>query len=780
MFRDEYANAALGDDAPKYAAGYANRAVATYNYVLNLDDAISNATIDKAMAAAMAGGGAGGGTGGRSSDSGFNITMRSHGKHADFVLNKLPKGKTFCEPVYPDLITVSDCVPPWLLEKANIPTEKMIDTGMLVYSIPTQVLKDACGGDLNAILGGVADAKERQRVFDPNNYKKEFKKQNPGKPANNNEPFPVDLKIEELETHKPTIKIHTITTCPEAVEAAKAVLRVSDTAEKRIVKLENMMATMARYLFRMSSRVHINCVYYGGQTSFEKYNAIRCLTDDRLSDGQSMSMDQCLNCTRYEPILGQVYEIMNDLGTNLATILDDNQMGYANMKDYVDFTRVENFHKEKDAAKIDMATITKRDATEKDFKDMWPKGVEMKWDLVPVEEQKPHINWRQSINDDGTKLKKLSSFPQDENNTGTPITTKPVNANIMQKNANSMNTNTKVAIQPPIETGKMSGVTLPDELINKMKAGLEKEIRSKLNSNTDVDPLIIAAIMQIEKVSDPAPIIQRYSEVMTTLGIKNPAIVISAYKAEPTTFLGNDAINPKLPRIDQVVRAVDSTSSSSTTPTTFNLNWESRETWLWTDFCEPMMLNLKAINAPSMGIDSFFPSVCYMYLELAKVAKTSRFDGEVLAFPFIEDQLNGIWYVSPFGLRDGKPHQGIDLAPDNDECFEPIHACKDGIAYNFDYWGPWNGLGIKHEGGFATHYLHCSEILVNEGDTVRAGDVIAKTGGYGQKGPRTYSNHLHVEIWSDASTSTPVDPLTYWPLLNGKLGGGEVSALGLR
>jgi len=67
-------------------------------------------------------------------------------------------------------------------------------------------------------------------------YKKEFKEPNPGKPANNNDPFPVDLKIEELETHKPTVKIHTITCCPEAVPVAKAVINVSDRAEKRIVK----------------------------------------------------------------------------------------------------------------------------------------------------------------------------------------------------------------------------------------------------------------------------------------------------------------------------------------------------------------------------------------------------------------------------------------------------------------------------------------------------------------------------------------------------------------
>lgn len=82
-----------------------------------------------------------------------------------------------------------------------------------------------------------------------------------------------------------------------------------DAAEKRIVRLENNMATLMRYLYRLGSRVFINCQYYGGQTTFQKYKCIRCMKDDRCNDGQLMQLDQCLCCTRYEPIFGQVYEI---------------------------------------------------------------------------------------------------------------------------------------------------------------------------------------------------------------------------------------------------------------------------------------------------------------------------------------------------------------------------------------------------------------------------------------------------------------------------------------
>lgn len=714
------------------------------------------------------------GKNGKASDDGFSIKMKRHGKHADSVITKLPKGKTFCEPVYPDLVTVSDKIPQWLLEKANIATEKMVDTGMLVYSIPTQVLEDACGGDLDAILGGAANAKERQRIFDPTKYKSEFKKSNPGKPANNNDPFPVDLKIEELETHKPTVKVHTITCCPEAVSTAKAVINVSDRAEKRIVKLENMMATMLRYLFRIGTRMNVNCVYYGGQTPFEKYNAIRCLQDDRISDGQSMSLDQCMNCTRYEPIIGQVYEIMNDLGVNLASVLDDNQMAYMDMKDYVDFTRTENYHEEKEKAEINMSGVTTRSALEKDFKDTWPAGIKMKWDLVPVEQQKPHINWRQNINDDGTKLKKLTSFPQDEKNIGTPITTKPANTSIMKKNADAMDANSNAVLQSRIDVGKAAGAGMTDELVNKMKAGLEKEIKSKMNGDADIDPLIIAAIMAIENVSDPGPVINRYSEVMETLQIKNPAIVISAYKAEATTFLGDETITPKLPRIDKVVKP-DATDSGVVT--TFNLNWDSRETWLWTQFFEPMEINLNTIGAASSKPDmlNFFPEVCYMYMELTKVARSSKFDGDIFAFPFIEEQLKGVWYVSKFGMRqldsetEPRMHRGIDLATGDEGAGMEIHAIADGVVVDGSGWADWNGVLIQHENNYFSRYLHNSSVLVSAGQTVLKGDVIAGVGCTGSPG----CYHLHVEIGQgDIYQKETLDPMMFWPLLEDKLGDG--------
>nr|DAK26698.1 MAG TPA: hypothetical protein [Caudoviricetes sp.] len=171
----------------------------------------------------------------------------------------------------------------------------------------TDIAKAVGVRDLNGIIGDKEAMRIRQHLLNPKKYKTEFKKPNPGKMPNNKGPFPVDLKIEELESHTPATRIYEVTTHVHGEPAAKAAMNVGWNADKRLAKLENNMATLMRLLFRLGSRVSINCQYYGGQVpNFEKYKAIRCLCDDRISDGQNVQIDQCLYCTRYEPVLGQI------------------------------------------------------------------------------------------------------------------------------------------------------------------------------------------------------------------------------------------------------------------------------------------------------------------------------------------------------------------------------------------------------------------------------------------------------------------------------------------
>jgi murein DD-endopeptidase MepM/ murein hydrolase activator NlpD len=110
---------------------------------------------------------------------------------------------------------------------------------------------------------------------------------------------------------------------------------------------------------------------------------------------------------------------------------------------------------------------------------------------------------------------------------------------------------------------------------------------------------------------------------------------------------------------------------------------------------------------------------------------------------------------STFGMRDGRPHEGIDLAaPEGSQ----VHAACDGVvAYAGDRLRGYGRLVIvDHGAGLATVYAHNSKLLVREGDAVSRGRVIALSG---QTGHAT-APHVHFEVRQD---SRPRDPLKYLP-----------------
>lgn len=652
-------------------------------------------------------------------------------------------------------------------EEANaIETErgKVIGSDASV-AINNDLLKEAIGDiDYNAALGNSEEIKKRQHILDPSNYDTEIKTPNPGKMPNNEDPFPVDLKIEELEVHKPDIKIYQLTVPNECREVAKAVLKVSDTAEKRIVKLENMMATLYRYLFRIGSRMSINCQYYGGQTSFEKYKCIRCLVDNRTGEGQEIQLDQCLTCTRYEPIYGQVYEIMNDLGSNVASILDDNQMSYNNMDNYVEQNKVEKYHNESEKANIDLATVQLKSDTsynDREFKQRWGNGIAMDWKLVPKEQQKPHINWRQSINDDGSNLKRLASFPMNEQNAGSNLVTAgKTMENIFIKNKQAMDLNSNSTIQNWISTGKQQGENVSDTLINKIKGGWAKEIRSAINGQQGLDSLAIACCAFISN-NDPSSIISKLVDIKGVTGVDNPALNIAAYMSGINAIMGDESSN--IPRIDKVTKPND---NSITSTETYHLNWENRDTWYWTEFAEPLSINAKKNGESDSDVMPFFPKICYLYCALLPYCKTSEYDGEWAAFPFDDNQIQnyGITFTSKYGPRGGRIHHGIDLgAPHGTE----IHAIQDGIVIDPSGWGAGdcNAIIVDHGNGVISKYLHCSSHAVGVGTSVSKGDIIAYVGGWGKGHDGTYSDHLHLEIGTNGLDDSNQNPIDYYPLL---------------
>jgi murein DD-endopeptidase MepM/ murein hydrolase activator NlpD len=113
--------------------------------------------------------------------------------------------------------------------------------------------------------------------------------------------------------------------------------------------------------------------------------------------------------------------------------------------------------------------------------------------------------------------------------------------------------------------------------------------------------------------------------------------------------------------------------------------------------------------------------------------------------------------IAGYGAKtNGKQNDGINVAvPEG----TPVKAAEDGVvAYSGnELKGYGNLILVRHSNGYVTAYAHASELMVKRGDTIKRGQVIAKSGQTGEVG----SPQLHFEI---RKGSASVDPLQF---LNG-------------
>lgn len=114
---------------------------------------------------------------------------------------------------------------------------------------------------------------------------------------------------------------------------------------------------------------------------------------------------------------------------------------------------------------------------------------------------------------------------------------------------------------------------------------------------------------------------------------------------------------------------------------------------------------------------------------------------------------------SPFGPRWGRMHYGVDLA---NSMGTAVRAAQSGTVVwtvtgcnAASSWGCGGGFGnyivVDHGGGFATVYAHLSNVGVQSGQSVGAGQTIGTVGNSGN----SYGPHLHFELYDGGVRKNP-------------------------
>lgn len=715
------------------------------------------------------------------------------------VTFKFEPAETHSEPIYPDLIDIT--IDPEIYyeiidnidEKDRLESEKPGQSYVVTAQEAIQK-----GIQIGKLSFTYEDYKDREAGFDPSSRRYAGKAINTGKPLNNNDPFPVDEKIQELEEHLPRIKIQELSLSDPSsglISLTQSVMDMSDKIERRFAKVENNLSTVTRNLFRTASRMNINCVYYGGQSEYRKYNTIRCLHHDRVADGQLMSLDQCLNCTRYEPIAGKVYDILDETGKSLNLILDDNQMAYKNMKEYLDATRVERYHDPLEHAILETKDLEFRKEGELDFKDLWPEGFKMGWDLTPIEVQIPHINYEDKSesktlkssykNLETTQYASSGFYTQLESNQGT--------MSIIRHNDAAFEKVTDPKLIKYIDNGKAYAKSSTDSALKRMaEGGYEKFLRETCKKE-NVDPILILAIIVAESggqitpkddartkynglmQNDVANLPKNYKSMPETekarinieIGVKHYKSKLAASWKTANDMLGLTAFNSG----EGTLRGVSSKGVKPIYET--GLNLDQKESWTWVDISKNLERNAAKLWGDKAVFEkmTYYPRIHFIYKFLVEKKGYSPLSGRLgITFPYSPETIKNkkIYFVSDFVMRhyakedEMRMHYGLDFMS---EPGTPICSAGDGVVESIEWYpqGAGQVVTINHGTNLYTLYMHLQKgspgkNKIVKGAKVKVGQVIGNEGNSGSQDDKT-GYHLHFEVRVGGNTTKhSVDP----------------------
>ena len=125
-----------------------------------------------------------------------------------------------------------------------------------------------------------------------------------------------------------------------------------------------------------------------------------------------------------------------------------------------------------------------------------------------------------------------------------------------------------------------------------------------------------------------------------------------------------------------------------------------------------------------------------------KIEENANVIGEVEGIKLAAKPVEGI-ISSRYGVSSrirSSTHTGLDIAASSGT---PIKVVSDGTVVSAKYTGAYGNLvKVSHGNGVETWYAHTSKMYVTEGQSVKAGDIIAAVGSTGN----STGAHLHFEI----------------------------------
>lgn len=154
-------------------------------------------------------------------------------------------------------------------------------------------------------------------------------------------------------------------------------------------------------------------------------------------------------------------------------------------------------------------------------------------------------------------------------------------------------------------------------------------------------------------------------------------------------------------------------------------------------------------NGPEPGLEDKSRA----QLRMVSLAPVRGYVGQ-LEFPLEQAR-----YISRFGWRWSKFHEGIDLAAPEGTA---VLAAHDGIvALESDAWGGFGRVVVVKGEGLLTVYAHNSANKVRKGARVRRGQQIARVGATGN----ATSPHLHFEtrVLDEHGRFAAVNPTVFFP-----------------